>query len=170
MAASRPEPLWTRAGLRALSTAGERERDHARAPGPDDDRVHGEVLLRVPEGAVVGRVHGQVAVVAPAPLDLRLRAGAGERDLLDLGHLAKRVACGPAGVADRRVVVGPGRAVAEGDVAVLVLGDAAHPAPERIGRRVVGRVRPLLVDPWGAAPRAPHLVPADPDLALGRLH
>src|SRR3954468_19504541 len=77
-------PAGARAGLRALPTAGELERDDACAPGPDHDRVLGQVLLRVPEGAVVGRVDGQLAVVAPAALDLRLRPGAGEPDLLGL--------------------------------------------------------------------------------------
>src|SRR6187549_2055833 len=87
-----------------LPAAGELERDDARPPGSDHERVLTEVLLRVPEGAVVARIDGQVAVVAPAAFRLGLRAGAGVRDLLGLGHLPERVAGSPTGVADRRVV------------------------------------------------------------------
>src|SRR5439155_7042739 len=141
----RAPPTQARGGLRALvPTTGELERDHARAPGPDQDDVLGEVLLRVPERAVVARVDGQVAVVAPPAFDLGLRARARVADLLRRGHLTQRVAGGPARVAHGREVVRPRGAVAEGDVAVAVLGDAAHPPPERVRRRVVGRVRALL--------------------------
>src|SRR3954464_10058246 len=110
-------PLSGRApASRALSTTGELERDDARAPGPDHDHVLGQILLRVPERAVVGRVDGEVAVVAPAALDLRLRARAREPDLLGLRHLAEWVARSASRVADRREVVRAGSAVAEGDV------------------------------------------------------
>src|SRR5438874_420007 len=160
------------AALRALvPTTGELERDHARAPGPDQDDVLGEVLLRVPERAVVARVDGEVAVVAPAALDLGLRTGARVADLLRRGHLTQRVAGGPARVAHGREVVRPRGAVAEGDVAVAVLGDAAHPPPEWVRRRVVGRVGALLVDGRRPAARDPHLVPADARVAVvRRLH
>src|SRR5512133_794183 len=150
-----------------LLAAGELERDDARPPGSDHDRVLREVLLRVPEHAVVARVDGQVAVVAPAALDLGLWAGAGIRDLLGLGHLAQRVAGRLAGVADRRVVVRARSAVAGGDVAVLVLSDAAHPAPERVGRAVGRRVGALLVDGGSAAIRDAQLVPADARAVVG---
>src|SRR4051812_6157112 len=141
-----------------LLAAGELERDDARPPGSDHDGVLPEVLLRVPEGAVVARVDGQVAVVAPAALDLGLRAGAGVRDLLGLGHLTQRVTGRATGVADRRVVVRSRGAVAGGDVALLVLGDAAHPAPERVRQPVGGRVGALLVDRGSAARRDAQLV------------
>src|ERR1700675_2252400 len=95
-------------------TAGELERDDAGAPGPEQDHVLREVLLRVPESAVVARVDGEVAVVAPAALDLGLRPRAGVGDLLRLGHLARRVARRSAGVANRGIVVRPGSARAAG--------------------------------------------------------
>src|SRR5437899_12045452 len=78
-----------------LPAAGELERSDAGAPGSDHDRVGRQVLLRVPEGAVVARVDGQVAVVAPAALDLRLRTGARVRHLLGPRHLPERVAGRP---------------------------------------------------------------------------
>src|SRR5919198_5144369 len=81
------------------STARELERDDSRPPRSEQNEVVGEVLLRVPEGAVVARVDGQVAVVAPAALDLGLWPGAGMRRLLDLGHLPERIVGGPPGVA-----------------------------------------------------------------------
>ena len=67
---------------------GKLERDDARPPRAEHDDAGVEVLLRVEEGAVVGRVDGEVAVVAPAALGLGLRAEPGERGLLGLGHLA----------------------------------------------------------------------------------
>src|SRR5205823_5102151 len=95
----------------------------------------------------------QVAVVAPAALDLRLRTAAGVGDLLGLGQLPERIAGVAARVADRRVVVGARGAEAKSDVAALVLRDAAHPAPERIRRDIVRRVGSLLVDRGRAAAR-----------------
>src|SRR6185436_17934527 len=149
------------------AAAGEPERDDSRPPGADHDRVLGEVLLRVPERAVVARVDGDIAVVAPASLGLGLRAGAGVRDLLGLGELPERVAGRAAGVPDRRIVVRPGRAEAGGDVALLVLGDRAHPAPDRIGEAVGGRVGALLVDRGSAAPGDAQLVPTDARAVVG---
>src|SRR5947207_2375140 len=104
--------------------------------------------------------------VPSAAFDLRLRTGYGVRHLLGLRHLAERVTGTASGVPNGRVVVRPGGAVADRDVAVLVLGDAAHPAPERVRRRVVGRVRALLVQRRRAALGQTHLVPPDSGAAV----
>src|SRR5881394_252862 len=98
-----------------LLTARELERDDPRPPRTEHE-IAAEVLLRVPERAVVARVDGEVAVVAPALLGLR--------------HLTERIAGRASGVAHGRVVVRPRRAEADRDVAGMVHRDAAHPPPE----------------------------------------
>src|SRR5437899_271926 len=87
----RVRPFFHGSTLAALLAARELERGDSGSPG-SEDQVRSEVLLRVPERAVVRRVDAQVAVVAPASLDLRLGTGAGPGDLLRLRHLAERIA------------------------------------------------------------------------------
>src|SRR5690242_15889029 len=91
--------------LSSLLTARELERADASGPRSDHDEVGRQVLLRVPERAVVGRIDAHLAVVAPAAFRFRLRAAARVEHLLGLGHLPRRVAGRAAGVPDRRVVV-----------------------------------------------------------------
>src|SRR5262249_30300473 len=66
---------------RALVPARELERDDPRPPRTEDE-IAVEVLLRVPERAVVAGIDREIAVVAPASLDLRLRPCSRERHLL----------------------------------------------------------------------------------------
>src|SRR5256885_6621776 len=132
-----------------LLTARELERDDPRPPRAEHE-IAAEVLLRVPERAVVARIDREVAVVAPTSLDLRLRARARPRNLLGLRHLTERIAGRASRVPDGRVIVRPRRAEADRDVAGVVHRDAAHPAPERVRVRVARCVRPLLVDRGGA--------------------
>src|SRR6266849_8554887 len=80
-----------------LLAARELERGDPRAPR-SEDQVGAEVLLRVPERAVVRWVEAQVAVVTPASLFLRLGTGAGQGHLCGLRHLTKRIARLPSGV------------------------------------------------------------------------
>src|SRR5262249_7110800 len=116
---------------------------------------HGVVLVHVPERTVVEGVDGHVRVVAPARVGRRLDTGAVDDRAFAQGHLPEWVAGEPARVADGREHSGPGDdAVAEADVALLVHGDAAHPAMDA----VAGRVRPLLVEGVDAV-CAPDLVP-----------
>src|SRR5207253_865019 len=113
-----------------LPAARELERGDSGSPR-SEDQVGAEVLLRVPERAVVRWVEAQVAVVTPASLDLRLGTGAGPGDLFGLRHLAERIARHPSGVPHRREVVRPGRAETDRDVAGMVHRYAPHPAPQR---------------------------------------
>ena len=62
----------------------------------------GVILLRVPEGALVDRIHREQAVVAPASRRMGLRSGADDDVGFALCHLTRRIAGQPAGVADRR--------------------------------------------------------------------
>ena len=151
-----------------LLAAREAERADARRPAPEHDRVRREVLAREPEGAVVRRVDAQLAVVAPPPFRLRLRALARVQHLLGLRHPAERIPGRAAGVPQRRIVVCAGGAEADRDVALLVHRHAGHPARLRARHRVVRCVCALLVDD-GVRRRAPDLVPADPFDGI-RLH
>src|ERR687896_2164627 len=138
---------------RSAGAAGQAERGDPGLPAPGrGDRV---VLVGVPEAAVVDRVDVHGGVVAPAGR----RVGLGARALHDrafaLGHLVGHVVAEPARVADAGIGGLAGHAVAEGHVAPLVLGDAAHPAVQVVGRGVGA----LLVDERLVAGAA-QLVPA----------
>src|SRR2546421_6095420 len=92
---------------------GEREGGDARVAGGAGLR---EIHIGVPEGAVVQRAEGQVAVAPPAGRGLR--AGTGDDARLTAGERAGRVGGQPPGVPDRREGVRtadrvPGRQVAE---------------------------------------------------------
>src|SRR6266508_176091 len=150
--------------VRPLAAAGHAE---GRDPGlPAPGRGHRVVLVDIPEGAVVGGVDVHRGVVAPAGEPVGLGAAAVDDDALALRECVGGVAREPAGVADPREDVDPvGHAVAEGHVALLVLGDAAHPAVDA----VVGRVGGLLPDHRLVA-RTPDLVPAGAGDLRPRLH
>src|SRR5262249_50846472 len=139
-------------GRRRTAAVWELERANARAPVEAAAGL--QVLVGVPEGAVVHRVHRHRAVVAPAMEVTRLRAHPGLQRRLALRHLPKGVTCQPSGVADSWAYRTAGDAIAKGDIARLIHGDAAHPAV--VG---VGRVRPLLEDRRRAVGTA-QLVPA----------
>src|SRR5690348_4292791 len=95
--------------------------------GPVVGAARGDVLVDVPEGAVVNRVDRHAAVVAPAAETRQLRTGAFDDAGFSL-HLAQSVARHPASEANRGMQVVARDAVAERDVARLVHGDRAHPA------------------------------------------
>ncbi len=109
-----------------LAARGEAEGADARAPGVAGD-LH--ILLGIPEGAIVGRVHGHQAVVSPAVgAGADLGSAALDHQGLALEEKAGNFAVQPAGVADGGVHRGAGDAVADGHVAVAVGSHAAHPA------------------------------------------
>src|SRR5215212_1955782 len=89
--------------------------------------VVGVVLGGEPEGAAVDRVDAHRRIVAPPVAGALLEAAAVDQDLLG-AHGAQRVARGAGGIADARVGGRAGNAVADGDVALLVLRDAGQPA------------------------------------------
>src|SRR5207245_2726084 len=91
-----------------------------------------EVLVRVPEGAVVHRVDGHGGVIAPAAVS-GLRAAAGLEGPLLHGQLPGCVTCQPRRVAYRGIGRAAGHAVAHGDVAGAVHGDTCHPAVVGVG-------------------------------------
>src|SRR5262249_768820 len=141
-------------GWRGPAT-GELEGADARAPV---ELARGrDVLIGVPEGAVIGRVDRDAAVVAPAREAERpgLRAGSGDDRALPLGHRPRKITGQPSGVADLRVGRAAGEAKAQAHIAGLIHGEAAHPAVVS-----VGRIGALLKDRGGRA-RAPDLVPAN---------
>src|SRR5437763_21970 len=92
---------------------------------PIERPVGGNVLRRVVEGAVVGRVEGHRAVVAPtaqpAVLAAATRVCVSARMLR---HLAERLAWRAAAIVDTRVDGGRGIAVTDGNIAQFVHGDA----------------------------------------------
>src|ERR1019366_2548171 len=136
-----------------LLAAGELETRDFRAPVKR--AVHLEVLVRVPERAVVHGIDGHGAVIAPSTEPCELRTAARLNNGLRL-HCAQRIGREPPGVPDRRENTAAGRAVAQRNIPLLVHGDAPHPAVSSIRRSE----RPLLINAWGPI-RIPQLVPAD---------
>src|SRR5205823_8469047 len=119
-------------------------------------QARGLVLLRVPEGAVVDRVDGHVAVVAPAAKPTVLASLAREERRLALCELVRRIGREAARVADPRHDRRARGAEAERQVAVLVHRGASHPAPGRV--RLVSA---LLDEARCAGGRVVDLEPAD---------
>src|SRR5262245_36564610 len=117
--------------------------------------LHRVVLVDVPERAVINRVHGQVGVVTPARVHVRLGGRTVDGRSFAERHLPERIAGESPGVADAgEHVRAVDDAVSERHIAVLVRGDTAHPAVHAIARRI----RALLVDAVLAV-RPPDLVP-----------
>src|SRR6187402_3974806 len=148
------------------AAARELERADARLPWPRVGRrpVDLVVLVHVVEGAVVAGVDAHRRVVAPARVGSGLHAVPVLEDGLALTQLAERVAGQTPGVTDARFDVGSvDDAVARGEIAELVLRDAAHPTVDT----VAWSVRALLVD--DRVLRVPYLVPADSGDARRRL-
>src|SRR4029077_826188 len=134
-------------------------------PGPPVERaVRRVVLVRVPEGAVVGGVDGHIRVVAPAAVRVRLAAGTREQGRLALGERVRRIAGQPPRIADLRVDAGRRSTEADGDVAERVHRGAAHPAPGGVG--LVGA---LLDEAGRAGGGVVDLVPANASGAV-RVH
>src|SRR5205809_1117849 len=79
---------------------------------PGDGGSGGVVFVGVPEGTVVGRIDRKHRVVAPAPVRMGLRAGAGQQRGLALRQRPQRIADEPAGVTNRWESVTAGGAVA----------------------------------------------------------
>src|SRR5258708_571356 len=114
------------------------------------------VLIHVPERAVVRGIDIHRGVVAPPRVGGSLHAGAVDDCRFAERHLSRCIAGEPPGVANSRVHIHPiDDTVAESHVAVLVLGDAAHPAMDP----VTGRIGTLLKERVGG-PSSPDLVPA----------
>ena len=112
----------------------------AYACGPVEASRGREVLVGVPEGAVVGWVNAGAAVVAPAGET----AGLGSAALIEDRFCfkgAEWVAGHAAGEANRGIDGAAGDAEAEAEIVRCVCGHAAHPTAIRIG--CVGA---LLVD------------------------
>lgn len=104
------------------------------------------VLLRVPESAIITRVHAHAAVVAPSIAAIHLHRTSGDNNRRRF-HLAERIAGHSAGVPDTRVQVGRRISThAHRDVSPLVHSHARHPqiiglALER-ARLVEGEISP----------------------------
>src|SRR5205807_6359479 len=93
----------------------------------------GVVLIDVPEGAVVDRVHRQVGVVAPPGIGGGLHAGTVDDRGFAERHLPALVAGEASGVADAGEHVGAvDHAVPQRHVALAVHGDAAHPPVDAV--------------------------------------
>ena len=140
------------AGNRALGLAagGELERADAGLPVV---AVGGVVLLGVPEGAVVGRIHAHRAVVAPA-VGAGLRAGAVDQHPFGLRHLAGDLTVEAAGIADAGIDAAVGDAVSDRGVAVAVGGDGGHPTID-----AVAGVEAALLEQGRRAAGIAHFVP-----------
>src|SRR5262249_365431 len=120
--ALRPDlPAAAGCGLRAA-----RQLERGDPGAPVEGAAGAQVLVGVPERAVVARIDLHAAVVPPAVRVGRLRAAPRLDYQLGL-HRAERVGRHAAGDADRREHTGAGRAIAQGDVAQPVHRDAAHP-------------------------------------------
>src|SRR5439155_19462822 len=100
-----------------------------------------DVLLRVPEGAVIQRVDCQIAVVSPTSQRARLAAGAGKECRFTLSQDIERVGKEPPGVTDLRVHRCARSTVAESKISLLVHGRTTHPKPGPV--RLVGARREL---------------------------
>src|SRR6266851_4166118 len=144
--------------------AAARGEPETRDPGvPVED---GAVRLHVhgcePECAVVDGIDRHGAVVPPAAAaGCRLRAAALDDAPLVL-QSTQWVTWGAGGIANRRVNVAAGGAVAHGHVTGLIHRDAAHPA-----KHAVGHVCPLLRDNGSVVVRILQLVPAHAHAAAG---
>ena len=99
--------------MQLLLAAGELETPDSRAPVERAARL--EVLIRVPERAVVHRINGHGAVIAPSIQICELRTGARLNNVLRL-HCAHRIGGQPPRVPYRRVNTAAGRAVAQRDI------------------------------------------------------
>src|SRR6266851_5265528 len=114
------------------------------------------VLIHVPERAVVRGIDIHRRVVAPSRVGGCLHARAVDDRRFAERHLSRCIASEPPGVANSREDIHPiDDTVAESHVALLVLGDTAHPAMDP----VTGRVGTLLKERVGG-PGSPDLVPA----------
>jgi len=89
------------------------------------------VLARVVERAVVHRIDGEIAVVAPAIGGGALTARAVEKMLLTRQRI-QWIRRQPAGVTDLRAYRTTGCAEAECDIALVVRCDTTHPTPSCI--------------------------------------
>ncbi len=132
--------------------AWEAERGHPSVPV--EGAAGGDVLICVPEGAVVHRVDRHRRVVTPAVEAKALDAGPVDNDRLALGQRPQGVTGEPAGHRDARCQTGPRQAVTRGQVAARVHRHRAHPPV--VG---VGGERALLIERGGAA-GIPDLIPA----------
>src|SRR5207248_10525446 len=104
-------------------------------PRPPIERATARnVLVGVPEGAIVGRIDSQRAVVAPSrKIRTGLRARPIDNDSLTLIHHAGRTRSRSPSVMNFRMNRASGNAETECHVAALVHGNATHPAIVRIG-------------------------------------
>src|SRR5262249_39010363 len=134
--------------------AAPRELERADPGAPVEAARRLQVLVRVPERAIVDGVDGHRAVVPPAAEAPRLRPDTGRQGVLGL-HRPRRVADEATGVADAWPYAAARDAIAEEHVALLVLGDRPHPARGRVGGE-----RPRLEE-GGGAPGVANLVPTN---------
>ena len=153
------EFVGVEADVAAAGAAGELKVHDARVPVVC--AVAENVLLRVPEGAVVDGIDGHGAVVAPA-IDVGGLRAAADHDGGFGFELTGGIGGNASGESDRGIDRAPADAVAESDVADFVHGDAAHPAI--VG---VGRVGALLRDHRIVARRL-NLIPAHAAAAADR--
>src|ERR1044071_1814313 len=94
---------WSRCWCRrGCSRHAGREFEAPDAGSPIESAARGIIFLGVPKGAVVHRVNGQSAVVAPAIACSRLAAGSTEESGFALGESIQAIGNQPASVADLR--------------------------------------------------------------------
>src|SRR5207248_10862486 len=108
---------------------------------PVERAVHLLVLVRVPERAVVARVHLKRRVVAP-PAQIGLRSGAFQNAGFRL-QCACWITWHPSGEANRGVDNAARSAVADGDIVRLIHRRACHPTVSGIRSE-----RALLIPPY----------------------
>ena len=99
---------------------------------PVEGTVDGYVLRRVKERAVIRRINCHSAIVAPAAQGGSLRATSAEDHVFRFQG-PRRIRGRTPGYGNFRVNRAARFAVAGGDVAAFIRGDAAHPPPIRIG-------------------------------------
>src|ERR1019366_6511609 len=102
------------------------------ASTPVEGSVGFLVLVGVPEGAIVGRVKLDAAVIAPTVQAVVLGTGAFHDAVFRLEH-ARSIAGKAAGEANRGVDAAAGRAVADGNIGIPIVRDASHPTICAIG-------------------------------------
>src|SRR5882724_1791835 len=132
---------WASSQYRLLATAaGQAEAADAsleRRSVDAYDPVDLVILVYIPERTVIGGVNVHRRVIAPTGTGRQLHTGSIDNGALTQGHLARRVAGRPPGVADSRTDIHSiDDTVAEGHVAGVIHGDATHPTMHAVIRSI----------------------------------
>ena len=90
------------------------------------DRI---IFVGMPEGEIIDRIDGGHAVIPPASAGMGLVTTARGHYRFALTEIIQWIRSEPASIADGRFLCRAGGRIADGRVAVLIHGDAGHPAP-----------------------------------------